>query len=318
MRAAKVLREGRLVAFPTETVYGLGADATNVDALKLLYRVKGRPHNHPVIVHLAGADEIRHWAERVPDAALALAERFWPGPLTLILPAASHVLRQVTGGQDTIGLRVPNHPLALALLKEFGKGVAAPSANRFGRISPTTADDVIAEFGNEISCVLDGGPCDIGIESTIVDCSGSSIRVLRPGMILLAQIESVVGHAALSKDTTNGAIAEAQMRAPGGLPAHYAPTTPLRIVEGNNLRAELAAIEGPVGVLSFQEPVEQTKLWIVATNDPRMYARHLYNNLRKLDQSGSAAILVEQVPPGTEWLAIRDRLSRAASSQTHK
>ncbi|MBS2001864.1 MAG: threonylcarbamoyl-AMP synthase, partial [Cyanobacteria bacterium SZAS LIN-5] len=181
--AVRLLQSGELVAFPTETVYGLGADASNPAAVARLYAAKGRPTNHPVIVHLADSNQLSKWASSVPFAAIQLAEKFWPGPLTLILPKADHVLDEITGGQKSVGLRVPAHPLALELLKAFGGGIIAPSANKFGRLSPTRAEDVRAEFKDEVSLVLDGGPCAVGIESTIVDLSREQPMILRPGMI---------------------------------------------------------------------------------------------------------------------------------------
>ncbi|MBX9770424.1 MAG: threonylcarbamoyl-AMP synthase, partial [Candidatus Obscuribacterales bacterium] len=223
---ARALRQGLLVAFPTETVYGLGADAESLIALKRLYEVKGRPDNHPVIVHIHCLDQLDDYAEHVQAGARALADRFWPGPLTLILPKSNRVPMQVTGGQNTVGLRIPNHPVALALLKAFGGGVAAPSANRFGRISPTTAKDVSTEFGSDLVFVLEGGVCQVGIESTIVDFSGDVPRLLRPGMILPQDIRDVVGRLAVGPSS----VSRSQTRAPGGLSSHYAPRTPLELV----------------------------------------------------------------------------------------
>lgn len=316
-KAVEALRQGQLVAFPTETVYGLGADASSLTALERLYRAKGRPTNHPVIVHLHHAEQLKEWAAAVSSEAKALAEAFWPGPMTLILPRARHVLDQVTGDQDTVGLRIPNHPLALSLLRSFGGGVAAPSANKFGKLSPTTAQDVAADFADEVAMVLDGGPCDVGIESTIVDVTTSEVRILRPGMILADHIEAVLGKAL---SLPGGKPAP---RVSGGLPSHYAPQTKLVLVSSDQLdetvKTELAGGK-KVALLSFR-PVSGAGVGtapgaaIVASSDSAEYARQLYRNLRKLDQTKSDLILVERVPPGGAWTGIADRLQRAASDQ---
>jgi L-threonylcarbamoyladenylate synthase len=313
IRAAAVLRAGGLVAFPTETVYGLGGDASNLEAVRKIYRVKGRPRNHPLIVHLASEDEMGRWAAEVPSAAVRLARRYWPGPLTLVLRRASHVHDAVTGGQDTIALRVPGHPVALALLTEFGGGVAAPSANRYGRVSATTALHVRSEFGDALDYVLDGGACGLGIESTIVDVSGARAALLRPGSITARELEEALG----------GPLAPASAaspRAPGMLPKHYAPQTPLMLVE-RDLVLELAASmarQGRIAVLarSKLEPLLPEVLWVAAPADPAGYAHVLYANLRALDAAGCIAILVEQPPLAPEWAAIQDRLQRAAAGSS--
>jgi L-threonylcarbamoyladenylate synthase len=242
---------------------------------------------------------------------------FWPGPLTMILPRASHVLDQVTGGQNTVGLRVPNHPVALALLKEFKGGIAAPSANTFGRLSATRAQDVATEFQDEVSMVLDGGPCSVGIESTIVDLSGKQPRILRPGIISKSEIENVL-RSRLTDNvavTESGDISSDNVRAPGGLPTHYAPRTPLRLISSSKFASELnPERKDKLAVLSFckrHADFESTP-WIVAPLDPEVYARNLYASLRELDQLGKEMILVEDVPDNGRWLAIRDRLTRAA------
>lgn len=285
-RAVEILRAGGLVAFPTETVYGLGADASNPAALHRLYALKGRPGSHPVIVHLAGVEQLPLWASHVPAAAQQLAERFWPGPLTLVLPRRPEVLDQVTGGQDTVGLRVPGHPLALALLRRFGGGLAAPSANRFGHISPTRAEHVRAEFGDELP-ILDGGPCQVGLESTIVDCTGEVLRVLRPGAI---QVEAAAGSSAV--------------RAPGTLDRHYQPGKPA-------FRADpLPPLAPGDGVLTWRAPLEAT-VAVHLGSDPEAYARGLYAALRELDESACARILVETPPVG--WEAVSDRIRRATT-----
>jgi L-threonylcarbamoyladenylate synthase len=311
-KAVTLLRSGELVAFPTETVYGLGADASNVDAVAKLYAAKGRPTNHPVIVHVSGADQLSHWASAVPGAALKLAEKFWPGPMTLILPKAAHVLDDITGGQNSVGLRVPAHPLALELLNSFGGGVIAPSANKFGRLSPTRAEDVRNEFKDEVALVLDGGPCAVGIESTIIDLSKEKPMILRPGMIDQAQIEFVIGPVLVSH---NQAEKAAVTRAPGDLASHYAPTTPLYLVsadELNRLAKGLAEELNRTAILSFSVAPGCCN-WIVAENDPETFARELYANLRQLDHLKLDRILVETPPRDPHWNGIWDRLTRASA-----
>jgi len=310
-RAARVLREGKLVAFPTETVYGLGADASSAQAVARIFAAKGRPANHPLIVHLAGADALPQWAREIPEAAHALAERFWPGPLTLILKRAPGVLDAVTGGQDSVGLRVPAHPVAQSLLRAFGGGVAAPSANRFGRVSATTAQHVRDELGDEVDLVLDAGPCPVGIESTIVDLSGNAPALLRPGRITPQEIEAVIR-------TPLGRAGAASPRASGTLAAHYAPRVPLRLVSGGTLDAAVreASAQRLVAVLArHARPGYSTAaVWMVAPLDAIEYARLLYAGLRQLDDSGCALILVEAPPDTPDWAAVRDRLARAASA----
>lgn len=316
-RAVRLLRAGELVAFPTETVYGLGADADNAQAVAKIFAAKQRPTNHPLIVHLAGRQALDAWAREVPQAAYRLAEAFWPGPLTLILKRRRRVIDAVTGGQDTVGLRVPRHPLALELLAQFEganhAGIAAPSANRHGRISPTTAAHVRAELGDAVSAVLDGGPCAIGIESTIVDFSRGEARVLRPGAIGVADIERVIGASALGTVKTPSAVP----RVPGALPGHYAPAAPLRILARDELvpavKAALAGA-GNIAVLArFAAPLTAQGLrWYVAPADAAGYAHHLYSALRALDELGIDLILVEAPPAGVDWTAIADRLRRAA------
>lgn len=313
--AVEALKAGLLVAFPTETVYGLGADAANAHALARLYQAKGRPTNHPVIVHLSAIAQLNDWARAVPDAAMVLARAFWPGPLTLILPRAEGVSDAITGGQDSVGLRIPNHPLALNLLKEFGGGVAAPSANKFGRLSATSAEDVAKEFLDEVAVVLDGGHCEVGIESTIVDFSGGVPRILRPGMIVPEQIVSLIGD--VEHGTARGAAADKTIRAPGGLPSHYAPKTPMRLVVGSALSKEVESLikQGMrVCVLSFVPNTSSDEItWLAIPNDPQAYARQLYRSLRKLDQEKADIILVETVPTTETWSGIADRLARASS-----
>lgn len=319
-RAANFLRDGKLVALPTETVYGLGADAQNRSALELLYQVKGRPSNHPVIVHLHDEQQLKDWAIDIPDRALLLAEEFWPGPLTMVLRRASSVLDQVTGGQDTVAVRVPNHPVALALLKEFGGGIAAPSANRFGKLSPTRAEDVKKDLGADVSMVLDGGDCLVGIESTIVDLSSDTLRVLRPGMVLASEIEAVLSEPVIGTTQQPQPDRAAAPRAPGGLASHYAPKTPVELVSPQELQAKIASLSARknISVLSFTPKANgSTTPWVVAPEDASEYARCLYSNLRILDSLHTELILVETTPEKEEWTGVRDRLGRAAQSGEH-
>ncbi len=305
-RAAEILRAGGLVAFPTETVYGLGADASSEAALKRLYAVKRRPASHPVIVHFASAEDAFGWAREVPEAARALAARYWPGPLTLILKRAPRAADFVTGGQDTIGLRVPAHPVAHSLLREFGGGVAAPSANRFGRVSPTRAEHVREDLGADVDLVLDGGESEVGIESTIVDLSRGRAILLRPGAIGAAALEQALGAPVAAADA--GAP-----RASGTLERHYATVTPLRMVASHALDAEIARFGAGVAVLAFSRPDARVGRWLRMPRDPAAYAHRLYAALREMDAAGCAQILVEQPPDDPAWCAVRDRLGRAAA-----
>jgi len=316
-RAVALLRAGELVAFPTETVYGLGADASNPRAVAKIFAAKGRPADHPLIVHLASAAALGSWARELPPAAEKLAAAFWPGPLTMILKRAAGVPDAVTGGQDTVGLRVPDHPLALALLGAFAGtthgGLAAPSANRFGRISPTTAAHVRAELGAAVALVLDGGACAVGIESTIIDLSRGGAVLLRPGAIAAAALARVLGG-----EVEEGGVATAgQPRVSGSLAAHYAPATPLQLVPGAALidAAIAARARGlRVAVLARRSPpgAAGDLLWHQASAEPAGYAHDLYAALRQLDASGVELILVEAVPEDPPWGAVADRLRRAA------
>src|SRR3954463_1494057 len=307
--AARILREGGLVAFPTETVYGLGADASNPVAIKKLFAAKGRPADHPVIVHVADTSDLKHWAADVPRGAWVLAEKFWPGPLTMVFKRAAHVSDLVTGGQDTVGLRIPSHPLAQQLLRAFGGGIAAPSANRFGRLSPTSASHVREELGAAVDMVVDGGPCEVGIESTIVDLSHGIPALLRPGRITAQQVAD-----ALSMDMAESAIG--RPRVSGSLDSHYAPRLPLKIVQQDDIDTYLMAwANTPVAVLSRRGRPSDSKaaLWQVAPETPEGYARLLYDTLRRLDVSGCRMIVVETLPELPEWAALRDRIGRAAT-----
>ncbi len=305
-RAAEILRAGGLVAFPTETVYGLGADASSAAAVARLYAVKRRPADHPVIVHFADAPAAFAWAREVPEGACRLAARFWPGPLTLILKRAPPARDFVTGGQDSAGLRVPSHPVAQALLREFGSGIAAPSANRFGAVSATTAAHVRADLDAEVDLVLDAGPSEIGIESAIVDFCRGAPALLRPGRISRAELEAALG----------GAIAEAAAgapRAPGTLERHYAPRTPARLVAPHALDAEIARLGARVAVLAFSRPDARVDFWLRLPREPRAYGERLYAALRELDAAGCETILIEAPPEEAAWEAVRDRLQRAAA-----
>jgi len=302
-QAAAVLRRGGLVAFPTETVYGLGADAASVQAVQKLYAVKRRPADHPVIVHLADAGAAFAWARELPQAARKLAARFWPGPLTLILKRSALAQDFVTGGQDTVGLRVPSHPVAQQLLKEFGNGVAAPSANRFGEVSATTAAHVRDDLGDDVELVLEGGASEVGIESTIVDLSAGNPVLLRPGHLSREELELALG-ASIAERTG------AAPRHPGGLERHYAPRTPASLVPTHELDSHIAQMK-KVAVLAFSRPDERVDYWLRMPRDPKAYAQKLYAALRELDSAGCERILVEAPPGAAEWEAVHDRLKRA-------
>ena len=308
--AAKRLASGGVVAFPTETVYGLGADATNVHAVAKIFLAKGRPAEHPLIVHVQDAGGLDRWGASVPDSARRLADRFWPGPLTLIVGRSPSIPSIVTGGQDTVGLRCPSHPQAQALLREFARigsgAVAAPSANRFGHVSPTTAQHVRDEFGDDL-CLIDGGDCEVGLESTILDLSRAEPVLLRPGAVSRADIEAVLGVAPRDRDA-------AAPRASGTLAAHYAPRTALLLLAPAALEEELAE-RSNVAILAMREPLPSARVtaWITAASEPVRYGHDLYANLRKLDASGAKRILVEAPPLNPAWEAVNDRLVRAAA-----
>lgn len=310
-RAAGLLKAGELVAFPTETVYGLGADASNAEAVRKVFAAKGRPADHPLIVHLADVAQLGDWAREVPAFAQVLAKTYWPGPLTLVFKRHPRVPDAVTGGQDTVAIRVPSHPLAQQLLRAFGGGIAAPSANRFGRVSATTAAHVREEFGDVVACVLDGGAADVGIESTIVDCSRTAPVLLRPGSITPQQLEQVLEMPLAAPD------AQAP-RVSGSLEKHYAPRTPVMLMEGDlivELAHSLARQGKRVAVLARTtlQPMVEGLVWQAAPRDAAAYAHELYASLRALDQAGCDAMLVEQPPDEPQWLAVRDRLMRAAA-----
>lgn len=302
--AAATLRAGGLVAIPTETVYGLAADAANPAAIARLYAVKARPADHPSIVHLASADDARLWAATWPEAAESLARRFWPGPLTLILPAGDRAAPSALGGTGTIGLRVPDHPLALAVLAAARTGLAAPSANRFGRVSPTTAEHVANDLGRDVDLVLDGGACAVGVESTIVDLSGEAPRLLRPGRITAEEVEATLTMPLAAVDAS-------APRAPGTLAAHYAPRLPVVVVEDPATIADPGSttLIAPTGV---RPPGFHAVIDAGAT--PDAYAARVYALLRAADMSGAARIACVPPAPTGVGIAVRDRLRRAAAS----
>lgn len=313
-QAACLLEQGRLVAFPTETVYGLGADAENPAAVASIYAAKGRPQDHPVIVHLAPEGRLDYWACDIPQEARALAQAFWPGPLTMILKRAPGIPDDVSGGQDTIGLRCPSHPVAVALLRAFkgGQGgVAAPSANKFGHVSPTLAEHVRHEFTDgEVALVLDGGAAQVGIESTIVDLSRLESHgpvLLRPGHIGADEIEAVIGQRPAAPDA-------AAPRASGTLESHYAPRTPVVLQDASDLPATLArlAAAGRKAALIHFSGLPAAHAHILLPAEPAGYAHKLYAALRAMDGAGADVILAETPPQDAAWLGVNDRLRRAA------
>ena len=307
-QALAALRRGDVIGLPTETVYGLAADASRPDAVRRIFELKGRPADHPLIVHVANAGQLGRWARDIPEAAQVLAKAFWPGPLTLILRKQPGVPDEVTGGQSTVGLRCPAHPIALALLHEFDGGLAAPSANRFGHVSPTTAAHVREEFGDAVAVVLDGGDCEVGIESTILDLSGEMPRILRPGRITHAQIEALVGPVAQGGDAQSP-------RASGTLEAHYAPRTALLLMPRDALAAEARqqeALGKRVAVLTIDE-LPRGLRGLALPSQPDGYAHGLYAALRALDALGANLLLAQRPPDSADWLAINDRLRRSAA-----
>lgn len=315
--AVRILCEGGTVAFPTETVYGLGADVTNPDAINKIYKIKQRPIDHPLIVHISSISHLQYWAQTIPESAWKLASHFWPGPLTLILQRSRHISDRVTGGQDTVGLRIPAHPVALALLNALGpdKALAAPSANRFGRISPTTAAHVQEELGSRIDMILDGGACEVGLESTIISFHGQSPLILRPGGIALSALESLLDSPVMLAHNVNQIV-----RTSGSLPAHYAPATPLRIFSTAHIEVEAGALAAQgLRVLIIRwsdidksQPLDSLIQQFCMPADPIPYGKQLYARLREFDQATFDYILVEAPPDHPAWLAITDRLQRAS------
>jgi L-threonylcarbamoyladenylate synthase len=309
--AAELLRRGELVAFPTETVYGLGADASNPEAVAKIFAAKDRPADHPLIVHIASATQIDDWAETVPEAALRLAEAFWPGPLTIILNKKAEVPSAVTGGQHTVALRVPANPVALQLLQVFGGGIAAPSANRFGHISPTQASHVAEELGKSVACILDGGPCAVGVESTIIDLTDEQPAILRPGRITRSQLKAVL-------QTEIRLSSQTKIRAPGMMAVHYAPHTMALLCSTNTLIAmidDLCAKGKNIGILAFSQTISSvpcpSQHLIRLPDQAELYETALYSALRELDNLQLDTILIEQPPDSEAWAAVNDRLSKA-------
>ena len=305
--AAKVLAAGGLVAFPTETVYGLGADACNELAVARIYSVKGRPADHPLIVHIASMDSLGDWADDVPAYAIALARDFWPGPMTLVVKRSELAGDFVTGGQDTVGVRVPNHPVALGLLEAFekagGKGVAAPSANRFGHVSPTTAQAVADELSNYLldgDQILDGGACDVGVESTIVDCTGDVPKILRPGAVTIAMIEESTGLFIAD----GNAVERNVIRVSGSLDSHYSPQATVVLDQSPN------AGQGFIAMADVATPDGVVRLAAPKSDDE--FAQVLYAALRAADEQGLQSVVVAQPQGAGIAVAIRDRLMRAA------
>lgn len=323
-RAAKLLRTGRLVAFPTETVYGLGANALDPQAVQGIFWAKGRPASNPLIVHVADATPPGNVAADWPEAARRLAARFWPGPLTLVLPKNPAVPDEVTAGGPTVAVRCPDHPVAQALIRAAGVPLAAPSANRSTQLSPTRAEHVLKGLGGRIDLILDAGPCPGGIESTVVDVTADPVRVLRPGPITVPMLEAVVGpvqEASQSSDAASGVA-----RSPGQMAKHYSPRAEVVLVAGSSPAMDdtvwLALLAGQkVGTLEFGEPVRPSRnepsgrlvcIWM--PTNPRAYAARLYDALHSLDEQGVDRIVVELPPDTPDWAAVQDRLRRAAAS----
>lgn len=310
-KAVAILQAGGLVAIPTETVYGLGGDARNPAAVAKIFAVKQRPATHPLIVHLAHPEAMHDWASAVPEIALKLANAFWPGPLTLILKKRPEVLASVTAGQDTVALRIPRHPVALALLQAFGGGLVAPSANRFTRISPTTAQAVYEELGNQVEMILDGGPCAVGVESTIIDVSQAEPRILRPGMITAEALRAVIG-----TDIQSAAPAS-EIRVPGMHHLHYAPVTHTQIIPARDSRA-LEAFAGSSVCLSWSGLSHPAIPCVRMPSEAAAYAQVLYAALRAEDQKQYQHIVIEAVPAEAAWDAIRDRLAKASGQSSNQ
>ena len=310
--AAEVIRRGGLVAFPTETVYGLGAHALDAKAVEQIYKAKGRPSYNPIIVHIASADRARDVVREWNDIAQSLAAAFWPGPMTLVLPKQPAVPNAVTANLDTVGVRVPAHPVARALLEASSAPIAAPSANRSTQLSPTMASHVVASLGDAVDLVLDGGPTWVGIESTVIDVTGHRPIVLRPGTITLEQIERVAGMPARIGATVAG---EAPRPAPGMLDRHYAPRARVVLVDAADvgIRVELERAHGHrTGAVIISASVEPARTVARLPNDPAAYASRLYATLHEMDEQGCDVVVVERVPDADAWLGIRDRLERAA------
>ncbi|HWH51783.1 MAG TPA: L-threonylcarbamoyladenylate synthase, partial [Gemmatimonadaceae bacterium] len=311
--AATVLRSGGLVAFPTETVYGLGANALDAAAVERIYAAKGRPQYNPLIVHVAAAEQVLDVARDFDERARRLAARFWPGPLTIVLPKRSEIPDSVTAGLPSVAVRVPSHGVAQALLRAAGVPVAAPSANRSTQLSPTTAAHVAKSLGDMVDLILDGGPTTVGIESTVVDLTGDRATLLRPGIISVPELEAVIGPVALATNTVADRVARAS---PGQMERHYSPRAELRVVDAQDVAAAIAterARGGRAGaVLIIVQPPRDANAVERMSSDAAAYAAELYSALHRLDDAGCDTIIVEQVPNGPQWLGVRDRLARAS------
>jgi len=313
-QAAAHIRAGELVAFPTETVYGLGADASNDAAVVKIFTAKGRPSDHPLIVHIASSAQVLDYASSLPPFAEHLIKAFWPGPLTVILPRKPGVATAAAGGQNSIGLRCPAHPLALEFLKACGTGVAGPSANKFGRVSPTTALHVAQEFGDSLM-VLDGGPCTVGIESSIVDCTRGQPVLLRPGVLTCAQLSAACGETVLSADDQP----DDAPRAPGTLESHYAPNAKVRLMDAKAIQTALDLLGADAAHIAvYARSIVRIKstqvLYRRMPEDALATAEQLFAVLRDFDAQGVKLIWIEPVPEAAEWDGVRDRLARAAAS----
>jgi len=309
--AAAALKAGHLVAFPTETVYGLGADARNPIAVKRIYEVKGRPSDHPLIVHISSINQLEKWASEIPDYAIALARNFWPGPMTLIFKRSEMAQDFITGGQDTVGIRIPSDPLALALIAEFEKisdsAIAAPSANRFGHVSPTTADAVSAELSDylaEDDLILDGGACTVGVESTIVDCTGNSPRILRPGAITEEMIAEATGYS-IASEVSNEDLPE--IRVSGSFESHYSPLATVLL--------DQSPIVGQGFIALAESPTPEGVIRLASPKDDEEFARILYASLRAADEKGLQKVVVMQPQGNGIAIAIRDRLIRSSNGR---
>ncbi len=320
LEAARRIQAGGLVGFPTETVYGLGADASSDKAVAGIFEAKGRPSDHPLIVHVADAAHVGAYASSVPPFAARLMKAFWPGPLTVILPRKPGVAAAAAGGQDSIGLRCPSHPVALAFLKACDTGVAGPSANRFGRVSPTTAQHVQQEFGDSL-LVLDGGPCNVGIESSIVDCTRGRPVLLRPGILTRAQLEAACGEAVLGKDEFEQGDADLgdAPRASGTLEAHYAPDAKVRLMDAGPIQTALDLLGSDAAHIAvYARSIVRIKservLYRRMPDDALATAQQLFAVLRDFDAKGVKLIWIENPPADAEWDGVRDRLGRAAAS----
>jgi L-threonylcarbamoyladenylate synthase len=314
-QAVSLLQKGECVALPTETVYGLAADATDIIAVNKIFEAKGRPKNHPLIVHIPDVTHLEKWAKSIPNNAYKLAKIFWPGPLTLLLKKADHVPYEVTGGLDTIALRVPAHPIFLQVLAQLNKGLAAPSANRYKQLSPTIAEQVMQGLHGRIAAVLDGGSCEHGLESTILDLVSEKPRILRAGPVTQQQLEMAVGHSVDAPKSHSEVV-------PGNVKAHYQPNTPLRIMSSEKLLSEIDMLnQNNYHFIVWSElMIEQCKKanipiskWSNLENNAASFGKKLYVTLYQIDKSCPTQIIIEQPPQSDAWAAVNDRLSRAAS-----